>query len=51
MMNRQPTMRVWAKDVVIPTYLSLAPHKNRMFFEKRASKPAPGGRAGQIKHL
>jgi hypothetical protein len=51
MTNRQPTVRVWAKDVVIPTCLPLAPDKNLMFLDKRAIKPAPVGLAGQTERL
>ena len=42
MKNRQPAVRVWAEEVVIPTYLPLAPDKNPMFLEKRVYQGSSG---------
>jgi hypothetical protein len=41
-MSSKATVRVWVEEVVIPTYLPLAPDKNPMFLEKRVYQGSSG---------
>ena len=41
-MSSNSTVRVWVEEVVIPTYLPLAPDKNPMFLEKRVYQGSSG---------
>jgi tetratricopeptide (TPR) repeat protein len=41
-MRQQSTVRIWAEDVVIPTYLVGDPNRNPMFLEKRVYQGSSG---------
>ena len=41
-MSNQPAVRIWAEDVVIPTYLAGEPNRNPMFLEKRVYQGSSG---------
>jgi tetratricopeptide (TPR) repeat protein len=41
-MSHQPIVKLWEEEVVIPTYLPLAPDKNPMFLEKRVYQGSSG---------
>ena len=41
-MSKQSTVRIWAEEVVIPTYLVGEPNRNPMFLEKRVYQGSSG---------
>ncbi len=41
-MSNKATVRIWAEDVVIPTYLAGEPNRNPMFLEKRVYQGSSG---------
>jgi len=41
-MSKQSTVRIWAEDVVLPTYLVGEPNRNPMFLEKRVYQGSSG---------
>ena len=41
-MSKQSTVRIWAEDVAIPTYLVGEPNRNPMFLEKRVYQGSSG---------
>jgi tetratricopeptide (TPR) repeat protein len=41
-MNTRSNVRIWAEDVVVPTYLAGEPNRNPMFLEKRVYQGSSG---------